>query len=158
MYGDAWYMSDSTGGNDILIGGTGTNYMFGDAEIMEDKSKGGNDILFAGTGNNYMYGDSNPDPEFTSADSIGGNDRLITTRAGEGSTFELTGGGGHDVFVTGKITDPSVMTITDYTPGEDTIAGALNKDYRTTSTTNNANEQIHMEQQLNALILKGKAK
>jgi hypothetical protein len=152
-------VEDSVGGNDILYGGTGTNYIYGDAKYMEDGSKGGNDIIFAGTGTNYLYGDNDPlaDPLYTS--SLGGKDKLFTTTGGEGSTYELTGGGGQDLFVTGGNTDPNVITITDYTEGEDTIAGALAKDYRTaTLSTNSANDQTHIEKQLNALLLKGKAK
>ncbi len=154
MYGDANTMIDSQGGDDILTGGTGTNYMYGDAAVM-DNSRGGDDILFAGTGTNYMFGDAIP--EYTSTTSTGGNDRLITTTGGKGSTYELTGGGGKDLFVTGGNTDPNIITITDYIEGEDTIAGALAKDYRTgTTTTTGTNEQQQIEGQLNALLVQDK--
>ena len=52
LYGDAWSMTGSTGGNDTLISGTGVEQMWGDAAIMLTTSVGGADTFVFHANNN----------------------------------------------------------------------------------------------------------
>jgi Ca2+-binding RTX toxin-like protein len=76
---------DTTGGNDVLIGGANThNQIYGDAQTMGDSSRffrgvnvGGDDLLVAGNGAdnvNFLYGDA----QFMYCAAHGGNDVLIS--------------------------------------------------------------------------------
>ena len=115
----------------------------------------GDDTLSAPPGFNRIHGDTDAS---LNDYAQGGNDKLITATGGKESTYVLNGGGGKDLFVTGGNTD-NILEI-DYIEGEDTIAGALAKDYRTgtTTLTNSANEQQKTADILNAILLKGKTK
>ena len=60
LYGDAFSMTvrPTAGGNDTLIGGdNSTNYLYGDASFWF-ASTGGNDRLISGTGSDHMWGDA----------------------------------------------------------------------------------------------------
>ena len=76
IYGDSLNIENSTGGNDVLIGGkdNSNNFLYGDAETMTN-SRGGNDAIKGGdnSANNYLYGDAGDMFD----DSRGGNDLLI---------------------------------------------------------------------------------
>ena len=108
--------------------------MYGDAYYLHSTATVGNDIL------NAAIGGKN-----------GGQDILY------GDDFTQTSNGGADLFIVGGNTGAQIM---DYSAAEgDRIAGKIAKDYRTTTTsTNSANEQKKIEGQLNAILLKGKAK
>jgi serralysin len=61
LYGDAESMHDHTmGGDNILIGGGAgsSNYMYGVAGNMYDNTVAGNNTLISGTGTDYMWGDA----------------------------------------------------------------------------------------------------
>jgi hypothetical protein len=60
LFGDAFSMSDNArGGNDTLIGSDGSiNILVGDAFSMSDNARGGNDKLISGTGTDHMWGDA----------------------------------------------------------------------------------------------------
>ncbi len=122
LYGDAYEMDGSVGGNDKLSFGQAytlslfqadqvsmsisDNNLYGDAFSMT-RSRGGNDILlgsgFAG-GTTYLTGDS----VFSDVNSRGGNDRLISGRGndhmwgdfgGKAPKFpSIKGVGGADIF------------------------------------------------------------
>ena len=109
IVGDAATLSaTSVGGNDFQIGGTGTDYFYGDAEVMEIGSKGGNDKLNAAVGGknggaDQLYGDADPDYKF--------------------------GSGGADLFIVGGNRDARIM---DYSAKEgDKVSGDLQKIIRT---------------------------
>lgn len=75
IYGDAYVLTGTKGGNDILTGGNGSqrNAIFGDSEEMSN-SLGGNDALIGGDGctQNILCGDA-----LNMLNSKGGNDALI---------------------------------------------------------------------------------
>ena len=83
LYGDAYYMSNSQGGNDLLAGGVGSkaNMLYGDASTFDGNTVGGNDILIAGDRSvsvvttNSLYGDGK---DSVTGNVICGNDRLIS--------------------------------------------------------------------------------
>ena len=93
IYGDAETITDSRGGNDVLVGGKGniTNDLYGDAEAMTD-SRGGNDVLIGGKDNrnNFLYGDAE-----TMTNSRGGNDAIT---GGDNSAKNYLYGDAGDMF------------------------------------------------------------
>ena len=97
VYGDAETMTDSRGGNDVLIGGKGyfNNVLYGDAEEMTD-SRGGNDVLIGGKDNrnNFLYGDAE-----TMTNSRGGNDAV---KGGDNSAQNYLFGDAGDMFDNGR--------------------------------------------------------
>ena len=74
LCGDAYAINNSTGGNDVLIGGALSefNHLFGDAFAIQN-SRGGNDVLIGGNSSSYniLYGDA-----FSILGSHGGNDQI----------------------------------------------------------------------------------
>lgn len=103
LYGDAYEIENSKGGNDVLTGGASignrfSNYLYGDAFEMSD-SRGGNDVLTSGArSTNFLYGDA-----FQMTNSQGGND-VLTGAFGAatdylyGDAYEMTDSrGGNDV-------------------------------------------------------------
>jgi len=143
LYGDAYEMDGSVGGNDKLSFGQAytlslfqadqvsmsisDNNLYGDAFSMT-RSRGGNDILlgsgFAG-GTTYLTGDS----VFSDVNSRGGNDRLISGRGndhmwgdfgGKAPKFpSIKGVGGADIFEFSGIIGQDV--IYDFQDGRDKI-------------------------------------
>jgi Ca2+-binding RTX toxin-like protein len=132
IYGDADYMSDRRGGNDVLTGGASAdiNVLIGDASDMSD-SQGGNDVLTGGAsaGTNLLIGDAQ-----TMSDSQGGNDVLTggassgvnalygdaaTMVNSQGGNDVLTGGAGSSV--NGIFGDASYMS--DSQGGNDVVTG-----------------------------------
>jgi hypothetical protein len=95
IYGDALVMSESHGGNDVLIGGALSffNVLYGDAAVMYG-SRGGNDVVNGGDDAefNYLFGDS-----IVLFDSQGGNDTLT---GGAHASFygNLLYGDGYQIF------------------------------------------------------------
>ena len=86
VYGDAYLMDYSTGGDDTITGGVGSvDRLAGDAFMMT-ASTGGNDTITGGSYSNTIWGDA-----WIMFSSIGGNDNL--TGSGTGST--VYGGGGY---------------------------------------------------------------
>ena len=72
LYGDAYEIKNMRGGNDVLTGGTLSqfNFLHGDASNLSE-SQGGNDLLIGGDFSlyNVLYGDA-----VAMSDSQGGND------------------------------------------------------------------------------------
>jgi hypothetical protein len=60
LIGDASVMEDAThGGDDILVGGArSTNSLIGDAALMSATARAGDDRLISGTGTDHMWGDA----------------------------------------------------------------------------------------------------
>ena len=96
-------LTSGRGGNDILIGGKGSdasNLLIGDAWEMSGSARGGNDVLWAGGGGgNTLVGDA----FFMSDSTRGGNDVLHATASGfnqlAGESIAMSGSsrGGDDV-------------------------------------------------------------
>jgi Ca2+-binding RTX toxin-like protein len=80
MYGDASTMvGNSHGGNDILNGGAGRDFIYGDARIYEPATPGsitgGIDTLNGGAGDDRMWGGGNSD--FFTFNTGSGNDTIV---------------------------------------------------------------------------------
>jgi hypothetical protein len=77
IYGDAYLIEGTRGGNDVLTGGASSrfNFLYGDGNQMS-ASHGGNDVLTGGASSliNYIYGDA-----YNMSESHGGNDILIAS-------------------------------------------------------------------------------
>lgn len=90
LYGDAYGMSKSQGGDDELRGADvsgATTYMTGDACTSDADSVAGNDCLISGSGDDHMWGD------FGGKDNIRPTDRGAFGR----DTFIFSAVIGHDV-------------------------------------------------------------
>ena len=83
----------STGGDDTLRGGAGSDTLFGDARGLSEFAAGGDDRLFGGGGDDELWGDG---------------ELLRTTPRAAADRFFFAGGFGDD-------------TIQDFRQGEDTI-------------------------------------
>ncbi|MGO4352362.1 DUF5801 repeats-in-toxin domain-containing protein [Rhizobium sp. RAF36] len=126
-------------GNDVIVGGSGANTLFGDG--VYESSKDGNDLLIGGDGaSNALYGG-------------GGNDMLI---GGTGGTNDLYGGSGNDLLY-GGAGSHNTLTGGD---GHDTFfidASALSKidpvdiitDYK---ATGDSSDKLDVSSLLDALI------
>ncbi len=96
------YVLNGLGGNDHLLGGSGTNHMSGGL---------GNDTLQAGSGVNFMLGDTSP-----SNPAAGGKDTFIVSlnalKAGAAVTvFDFGGAGGY------AASDNDFMAFTGFSAG-----------------------------------------
>lgn len=108
IYGDAFQIEKSKGGNDVLTGGNQAigNFLYGDAFKMS-YSSGGNDVLTGGINNlgNLLYGDA-----YDMFYSQGGNDVLI---------------GGANTFSNSLYGDSYKMS--DSRGGNDVLSGEVNR-------------------------------
>lgn len=104
LYGDAYKMSGSSwGGNDTLIGGSGSDNLCGEADEMYGNSKGGNDSLRGGGGDiDFLFGEA-----FLMSDgSQGGNDTLTAQAIesylfGDAQLMQGSSRGGNDTLTSG---------------------------------------------------------
>ena len=105
IYGDAYLIEGTRGGNDVLTGGASSrfNFLYGDGNQMS-ASHGGNDVLTVGASSrfNYIYGDA-----YQMSASHGGNDVLTGGASSQfndlyGDANEMSAShGGNDVLTGG---------------------------------------------------------
>jgi Ca2+-binding RTX toxin-like protein len=95
-------MSDNArGGDDVLFGGVGRDFLFGDAgSSMFDAARGGNDVLFGGADSDLLFGDAGSS---MSDAARGGDDRLDGGAGddmlwGDASNLSDAAQGGRDTF------------------------------------------------------------
>ena len=145
---------DALGGNDTIFGNGGNDRIFGGDNFFITPVGGGLPFLIAPGGDDYLNGGSGNDTLYGEVGNdtlIGGtgNDVLVgvdpnAVNPGRGERDILTGGAGRDRFLLGSIGDVfyddgvvslgndgeiDFATITDFTPGEDTIQLKGNEDY-----------------------------
>lgn len=117
LYGDAYLINNGKGGADTLNGGSGNDSLYGDSERLGSLASAGNDTLFGNGGQDVIYGDS----VTREVGSIAGNDRIDGGAGNDklyGDSTDSTNGG-RDVFVfAGSFGNDTVF---DFRSGEDVM-------------------------------------
>jgi len=97
----------NVGGNDLVIAGNGVdtvNFLYGDAQFLYGQAQAGSDVLVGGTGTDFMYGDALQKTALvtTAADTFvfapnGGNDMIDDFRSSDGDRIDVRAWGFHSV-------------------------------------------------------------
>jgi Ca2+-binding RTX toxin-like protein len=106
-------------GNDVLIGGNGSDELYGGTGDDELDGGNGSDVLDGGTGDDELFGGNGKDELFGGAgdDKLDGGNGKDELKGGAGNDI-LTGGTGDDTFVFAN--GDGKDTITDFAAGADT--------------------------------------
>jgi serralysin len=97
----------NVGGNDTLVAGNGAdtvNFLYGDAQFLYGQAQAGSDVLIGGTGTDFMYGDALQKTGLvtTAADAFvfapnGGNDMIDDFRSSDGDRIDVRAWGFHSL-------------------------------------------------------------
>jgi Ca2+-binding RTX toxin-like protein len=97
----------NVGGNDTVVAGNGAdtvNFLYGDAQFMYGQAHAGSDVLIGGTGTDFMYGDALQKTALvtTAADTFvfapdGGNDLIDDFRSSDGDLIDVSAWGFHSL-------------------------------------------------------------
>jgi Ca2+-binding RTX toxin-like protein len=97
----------NVGGNDTVVAGNGAdtvNFLYGDAEYLYGQARAGSDVLVSGTGTDFMYGDALQKTGLvtTAADTFvfapnGGNDMIADFRSSDGDRIDVSAWGFHSL-------------------------------------------------------------
>lgn len=97
----------NVGGNDTLVAGNGVgtvNFLYGDAQFLYGQAQAGSDVLIGGTGTDFMYGDAAQTSALvtTAADTFvfaphGGNDMIADFRSSDGDRIDVSAWGFHSL-------------------------------------------------------------
>lgn len=107
----------NVGGNDTVIAGNGAdtvNFLYGDGQYLYGRAQAGSDVLVGGTGTDFMYGDAlqKGGEVTTAADTFvfapnGGNDMIADFRSSDGDRIDVSAWGFHSL---GDMTITTVET------------------------------------------------